>query len=318
MQYDKNTIHIPPVESPFFSEWLALQKDIPPQWAAWATELHDKGYCLIKNAVAPGLIDKTIDSIRGLFPAGAGEEPARQLDLWRTHEHVKTVALQKDILSFLSFAYGRKPLPFQTLNFKFGTQQCLHSDLIHFSSIPRRYMCGIWVAFENLDPENGPLQYCEGSHKLPEYNYTHLNIPFSKRDYEYYPLYEDFIKELVKAHNLPVTELHINKGDALVWSANLLHGGKEITGKGRTRWSQVTHVYFDDCIYYTPMWSDESCGKLYVRHSMTNIETGEPIVNKSKGKKVKLLPGDNERYWVINEGFRPRLLNMLKLAYGKS
>jgi ectoine hydroxylase-related dioxygenase (phytanoyl-CoA dioxygenase family) len=312
MKYNKAGINIPPVDSPFFQEWLASKKDIPDNWRAWATELHDKGYAVLKNAIDLTLIDKTIDSIKDKFGSVAGEEPTRQLDLWSSNENVKKVALQQDILDFLAFIYERKPLPFQTLNFKFGTQQCLHSDLIHFSCIPRRYMCGIWVAMEDLDAENGPLQYCEGSHKLREYNYTDLNIPFGKRDYEYYPLYEDFLKELVKAKGMQVSELHIKKGDVMIWSANLLHGGKEITGKGRTRWSQVTHVYFDDCIYYTPMWSDENSGKLYVRHSMTNIADGKKIVNKIRGKEVGLLRGDDERYWVIGDGFRPSIFNMLK------
>ncbi len=317
MNYNKASIHIPPVESPFFMEWIAAKKNIPENWKIWANELHDKGYTVLKNAIDTELIDKTVASIKHLYPDNAGEEPARQLDLWSSNENVKKIALQQDILNFLAFIYERKPLPFQTLNFKFGTQQCLHSDLIHFSCIPKKYMCGIWVAFEDLDSDNGPLQYCEGSHKLPIYDYSDLNIPFSKRDYEYYPLYEDFIKELVKANGLTVSELHINKGDAMIWSANLLHGGKEIFGKGRTRWSQVTHVYFDDCVYYTPMWSDNYAGKLYVRHSMQNIATGEKIVNKIEGKEVGLLRGDDERYWVIGSGFRPSLLNMLKQSFLK-
>lgn len=313
MKYNKQTIHVPPIESPFFNEWLASQKDAPANWITWATELQQKGYCIIKNAIDTKLIDKTIESIKHLFPEQANEESNRQLDLWKKNEDVKAIAVQKDILSFLAFAYGRTPLPFQTLNFKYGTQQCLHSDSIHFSSIPQRYMCGIWAAFEDLDSENGPLQYCEASHKLPIYNYTNLNIPFSKRDYEYYPLYEDFIKELVKAEGFTVSELHIKKGDVLIWSANLLHGGKEITSKGRTRWSQVTHVYFDDCIYYTPMWSDENCGKLYIRTNMPNIATGEEILNKAHGKPIGFLRGDDKRYWAIGEGFRPSLKNVARL-----
>jgi len=317
MKYNKEAINVPPIESPFFKEWLASKKNIPENWRAWANELHDKGYAVLKNAVNVKLIDKTVESIKHLYPANAGEEPSRQLDLWSTNEHVKTIALQPDIISFLNFIYERTPLPFQTLNFKFGTQQCLHSDLIHFSCVPRRYMCGVWVAFEDLDPENGPLQYCEGSHKLREYNYGDLNISTSKRDYEYYPMYEDFIKELVKASGLTVSEFHIKKGDVMIWSANLLHGGKEILGKGRTRWSQVTHFYFDDCVYYTPMWSDENSGKLYVRHSMTNIATGEKIKNKIRGKEVGLLRGDDERYWVVSSGFRPSILNTLRMAFRK-
>jgi hypothetical protein len=45
------------------------------------------------------------------------------------------------------------------------------------------------------------------------------------------------------------------KGQALIWAANLLHGGSVQHDPARTRWSQVTHYYFRDCIYYTPAFS---------------------------------------------------------------
>jgi ectoine hydroxylase-related dioxygenase (phytanoyl-CoA dioxygenase family) len=315
MNFNKNALNIPPIESPFFEEWVAAKKNVPQNWVTWARDLHEKGYAVIEKAIDTDLIDKLVDSIKHKYPDKAGVEPTRYLDMWTENEHVKTVALQKDILDFLKFLYEREPIPFQTLNFKYGTQQCLHSDLIHFSTLPRRYMCGIWVAFEDLDANNGPLLYCEGSHKLPDFNYHQLGIPFTGQNYDYYNMYEEFVKELVKAKKLEPKELHIKKGDVMIWSAALLHGGKAILGEGRTRWSQVTHVYFDDCCYYTPMWSEESSGKLYVRHSMTNIATGQIVKNKVKGKEVDLLKGDNERYWIVDSGFMPTLKNMLRLAF---
>jgi hypothetical protein len=64
------------------------------------------------------------------------------------------------------------------------------------------------------------------------------------------------------------------KGQAVIWAANLLHGGGLQTDKRLTRWSQVTHYYFEDCIYYTPAYSDEDLGKFYTR-AVTDIRTGE-------------------------------------------
>ena len=65
------------------------------------------------------------------------------------------------------------------------------------------------------------------------------------------------------------------------------------------------------------MWSDNFSGKLYLRHSMENIATGETILNKEQGKEVGLLRGDNERYWTIGSGFRPSMFNMLKQMFKK-
>ncbi|MBU9629624.1 phytanoyl-CoA dioxygenase family protein [Burkholderia multivorans] len=51
-----------------------------------------------------------------------------------------------------------------SLNFRVGTQQPLHTDAVHFSSIPQRSMCGVWVALEDISPESGPVQLVLGSH----------------------------------------------------------------------------------------------------------------------------------------------------------
>jgi len=63
------------------------------------------------------------------------------------------------------------------------------------------------------------------------------------------------------------------KGQALIWCANLLHGGSPQLDSRLTRWSQVTHYFFDDCIYYTPAFSDEAIGDLQVR-DIISIEDG--------------------------------------------
>ena len=49
----------------------------------------------------------------------------------------------------------------------------------------------------------------------------------------------------------------IKKGHALVWSANLLHGGSPANDPERTRKSQVTHYFFEGTRYYTPLMSKD-------------------------------------------------------------
>ena len=44
----------------------------------------------------------------------------------------------------------------------------------------------------------------------------------------------------------------IRKGQALIWSANLLHGGAPQRDRSRTRHSQVTHYYFEGCRHTRP------------------------------------------------------------------
>jgi hypothetical protein len=45
-------------------------------------------------------------------------------------------------------------------------------------------------------------------------------------------------------------------GQAFIWTANLLHGGAPVVNPELTRWSQVTHYFFEGCEAYTPMLSD--------------------------------------------------------------
>ncbi len=60
----------------------------------------------------------------------------RILDAWHIDENVRALALSPPMLALLEHLYGRKPLPFQTLNFYRATQQPPHSDTIHFNSMP--------------------------------------------------------------------------------------------------------------------------------------------------------------------------------------
>jgi len=124
-------------------------------------------------------------------------------------------------------------------------------------------MCGVWVALEDIDMDCGPLVYYPGSHKLPEVTLTDIGVT---ADASNYPKYEDYIENLIedrvaemlgKASVEPEYGL-LRKGQALIWSANLLHGGAARRDERRTRHSQVTHCFFEGCRYYTPMLSTES------------------------------------------------------------
>jgi ectoine hydroxylase-related dioxygenase (phytanoyl-CoA dioxygenase family) len=156
------------------------------------------------------------------------------------------------VLALLRDLYGREPLPFQTLNFRVGTEQAAHSDTLHFNSKPPGFMCGVWVALEDIDEDNGPLVYYPGSQKLPEVTMQDVGVPATS---EAYLEYEAYIQRLIEREGLEPSSGHLRKGQALVWASNLLHGGAKQRDPQRTRLSQVTHYYFDGCQYYTPMHS---------------------------------------------------------------
>lgn len=236
----------------------------------------EKGYVIIDLEIErfDEIASQIIGEIAPLYRAGH-----RVQDAWRMSDRVRSIACNRQIVDTLGLLYGRTAFPFQTLNFDIGTQQKTHSDTIHFHSFPERFMAGVWVALEDTDENNGPLNYYPGSHKLPIATLSDVGVRGSSwsGSYEKYTShYEPYIAEVVERHGLKREEAYLRRGQALIWSANLLHGGSPIRQEGRTRHSQVTHYYFENCIYYTPLWSDLAIGKIYYRYPF-NVATNEPV-----------------------------------------
>jgi ectoine hydroxylase-related dioxygenase (phytanoyl-CoA dioxygenase family) len=190
-----------------------------------------------------------------LIEDGVVYAPTRIQDAWRISEQVRMIARSPKVLELLEDLYGCRPLPFQTLNFHVGTQQPAHSDALHFNSMPAGYMCGVWVALEDIDMDNGPLVYYPGSHKFPELTMQEIGAEPKEAEYS---KYEQHIREMIEREGLQPAYATIRKGQALLWSSNLLHGGAPQRDLQRTRLSQVTHYFFEGCKYYTPMLTDGS------------------------------------------------------------
>lgn len=236
-------------------------------------------------------------------------------DAWQTDPDVKAIATNPEMMALLGKLYGRRAIPFQTLNFPVGTQQHPHTDAVHFSSLPERFMCGVWVAFEDIGPDAGPLVYYPGSHKWPILN----NAMIGRRGWNSVSPsaqtpFEAVWRELVSTSGIPPETFLARKGQSLIWTANLLHGGSLQNDPTLTRWSQVTHYYFADCIRYTPAFSDEPLGRLDLR-SITNIASGEREPNRLLGEapapSSEQVGGSRWRRW-LNRALGPIITGLGK------
>lgn len=293
IKMDKITHTLPWTESPFFERELR-ESDLSDSDKIFVREFAENGFVIIDPKVDENTIDSLKKEMEPRFnPSDPDQKPTTRIqDAWKYNAHVKKIALAEEVLKKLTLLYRRKPIPFQTLNFNVGTQQRTHSDMIHFSSIPERFMCGVWMALEDVYADNGPLHYYPKSHKLPFYEMADMGIKGSesikmKNGYmDYGDYYENFIAEVVKDLALEKKTLNIKKGQALIWSANLLHGGEKINKLGSTRNSQVTHYYFEDCLYYTPLFSDIAIKKMDLR-TIIDISSGREVENKYFGTVVK-------------------------------
>ena len=310
---------LPLIESPLFQK-LKGSLGLTPQEEQIATDLHEKGYAVFDFPDAD--IDARIERIKHNLGPRYGidfEDPQsdktlgerRIQDAWSFDEDVRAIASNEAVLGLLSRLYGRRAFPFQTLNFPVGTQQDAHSDSVHFSSLPERFMCGVWLAMEDISSEAGPLFYYPGSHRWPIMS----NALIGRRGYggdlsSAQDPYSRAWCALCEAHGAQEETFLARKGQALIWCANLLHGGSRQTDPCLTRWSQVTHYYFDDCIYYTPAFSDEVLGRLHLR-DLVAISDGQPRPNSYLGEQVEK-PATPTQAPVRRPSLRRRLLKRLR------
>jgi len=316
-----NTDNLPWVESPFFEDILK-SKNLTESEINLAKEYRENGYVVIPGLIPQSLIEQTkSDAVnKGFntdFPIKTFRNKERVQDLWQVSDAAKELACFPKVLDYLKILYGREPVPFQTLNFKYGTQQKAHSDTIHFSSLPARFMCGVWVALEDITAENGPVFYYPGSQNLPEYDFSSIKSDTGTPNYDSYGDYEGFIGKIMKANHIENKQFLAKKGDVLIWSSNIIHGGSPVIKEGSTRWSQVTHYFFEDCYYYTPMLSNMVTKELFLRNNLINIKTNKPVKQSYNGEQLKVLKTGKDLYVLLPKAIRS-LSVALKLIKGKS
>ena len=311
---------VPIVESPLFHAVID-QLQLNAQERRVAVELHERGYAVIDfpDDELESRLDRIKTFLEPYFDADMSDPDTvknsgpvhRVQDAWLYNEDIRAIASNQAILELLGKLYGRPAFPFQTLNFPVGTQQRLHSDSIHFSSIPERFMCGVWLAMEDIHASAGPLTYLPGSHRWPILSNAMIGRSGSEspRELAQTP-FEEAWTALVENSDAKQETFVARQGQALIWAANLLHGGSPQTDPKRTRWSQVTHYYFEDCLYYTPSFSDEPLGLLDLR-TIVDVGTGELKPNLYLGKPLE--PGVER---TPNPSFLSRLRKRLETRAG--
>ena len=243
----------------------------------------DNGYLIIKNVINDKFLSYLIKDFNRIINSNEYKKnpkyfhynsSPRIVEGWKQSKYIKKLCFQNEVISFLDFIYGRKPVPISTINFLKGTEQPMHSDYIHFGSSPELYLAGAWFALEDVDETNGPLTISPESHKLGIVDFTDLNlkIPSSTNELKTnYTIYEQYLEEVIKEKKLKKKKIHLKKGDVLIWAANLLHGGSKIKKKNKTRLSQVIHYHFKNLNkIYNPCFSSRSNG-IFVERDIKSI-----------------------------------------------
>ena len=251
---------------------------------AFAHALRDHGFAVVDlGPAARALCDRAAEDVEPMLTRpGIG----RVQDAWRRSAAVHTLALDPTIERLLQAAYGRRPFPFQTLNFREGSEQAVHADSFHFHSDPPGFMCGVWIALEDVAADAGPVVYYPGSHRLPVLTPEAVGAPPGASHQAVEGLYSDAVRRVIADRKLPPVRAVIRKGQAFVWAANLLHGGDPIGRAGATRRSQVVHFYFEDCFYFTPRTSR---GRATARLP-SDLRTGGWVWPRRNGRRAPVAP----------------------------
>ena len=266
---DKNALTLPWTESPFFYDLLE-SSNLTDEERQMAIKFHEKGYLIIDLELTDEFLGEVINDMYGAIKRDSVKLQAefytysdspRIFEEWRNSDNIKDLCLHPKLIKTLEFLYNKEAFPFSTINFIKGSNQPLHSDTIHFHTIPQLWMSGVWVALEDTTTENGTLNIVPGSHKWGVYDYQSLGLPhpdeYEDGEKNNYRIYEDLIRGLVEAHNVDVVPVPLKKGQALIWAANLLHGGMQIVDENSTRLTQAIHYFYKDCTkYYHPMFSN--------------------------------------------------------------
>lgn len=219
------------------------------------------GYVILKNAVPHDVVDTINAEVDRIWEdcdphyrieLGAvyhdldpklRSQHYKLLDLHAQFQPALQAAFAPRVTEFLQLVFEATPLLFQSLTFETGSSQPVHQDTAYVVVTRPMEFAASWIALEDIQPGSGELVYYPGSHRLPEHRfragYKNWN---AERDGE--DSHREFLTGLhqkAKAEGQTLQSFRPKKGDALIWSADLAHGGGPITDPSLTRRSLVSH-----------------------------------------------------------------------------
>ncbi|MCB0509273.1 MAG: phytanoyl-CoA dioxygenase family protein, partial [Bacteroidetes bacterium] len=216
---------------------------------------YDKnGYIILKNYLSPKEVDAVNEEIEQLLKSEKVKFRYRNKIMFAIKQSalLSGIGNNTQLKSFLSLLFDGKAKLFQSINFLMGSEQKTHSDSIHMTTFPYGGLLGVWIALEDIGPDNGPLHYYPGSHKLPYYlnsDYDNEGNAFLIGDKDY-TQYELMMEQKIQEQGLQKEIFYAKKGDLLIWHANLFHGGEAHLDKTKTRKSMVFHYFNENCVCY--------------------------------------------------------------------
>ncbi len=212
------------------------------------------GYAILTNFLRTDEADAIISEVANLVAKRKVKKQQQNKIMFAIHHShmLRAAGENHDLVEILQALLNEKPVLFQSINFTHGSEQSSHSDSIHMTTYPLGGLIAVWIALEDITLENGPLHYFPRSHRLPYY----LNSDYDNEGSFFftgsksYEEYEEMIRRKLNENSMEKKIFLAKKGDALIWHANLVHGGEPHLDKSKTRKSMVFHYFSENAICY--------------------------------------------------------------------
>jgi Phytanoyl-CoA dioxygenase (PhyH) len=214
----------------------------------------EKGFIEIEGLIDESLIDAVNGEIDDAIEKGyQGYERGSSQRMELLHNHypsMRKLWLDKRHRRMVDLIFGVPGRPTQTLTFVCGSQQPPHSDLVYLTPFPAGYMCGTWIALQDVVEGSGELVVYPGSHREPRIYLKDTGCEkvvggsqnFNERIYSRWSEISSKYKPII---------YRPKKGSILIWHENLLHGGSTRLDQSLERRSVVIHSFADGaCVYY--------------------------------------------------------------------
>ena len=164
---------------------------------------------------------------------------AKVLDLHIRLEAARQLIFAPKILDFLTDMFQDDVVAFQSLYFKYGSQQGAHQDTAFVITEPSSHFAASWIALEDVVPGAGELFYYPGSQRLDDLIFAGGTKALQGGDPDA-ERYSVLLEQDAEAAGHRRERLLIPRGTALIWAADLVHGGEPVR-LSQTRRSLVTH-----------------------------------------------------------------------------
>ena len=233
---------------------------LPEDVGAQIRSLIEHGYVQLPAAIDAATVDRfraLFDSVwtappRGLqYIDGSGvvgdvtpvqrDEIVRVVGLHTHSADGPELVFPPALYRLLHAVYERPPVCFQSMSFRHGSQQPIHLDTAYLPLAPDPMsLLASWIALQDVEPGSGELIYYEGSHRLDQFLFGGRSKTMSDAP-DAHGAFLEYLAAECERRGLQRRTFRPRKGDILVWSADLAHGGDRVVQSGLLRRSLVCH-----------------------------------------------------------------------------